>query len=249
MSVLCKALDDILDVQIASKKALAVIIAGHNGSGKSSFWKSKLSDKFQIPLLNADRMLLSILPEPDVDTGRIPIWAQRLRDGDERWMKVAQKGIAAFVDHAVERKVAFAYETVFSYWSENLDGTFSSKVDLVQKLQQNGYFVLLVFVGLISADLSWLRVQSRVKDGGHNVPMDKIYSRFPRTQKAIGHALSVVNASILVDNSRSFEEAFTIGHIQIERRTVFDIRCSPKCPVEISTWLDAISPKGEKSIK
>lgn len=46
-------------------KPVAFVLAGHNGSGKSTLWRERLSDALRIPLINADRMMLSILPEPD----------------------------------------------------------------------------------------------------------------------------------------------------------------------------------------
>jgi predicted ABC-type ATPase len=57
------------------------VLAGHNGSGKSTMWNKRLSDRLKIPLINADRLTLSILP----DRSPIPTWAQSFRDNDERW--------------------------------------------------------------------------------------------------------------------------------------------------------------------
>jgi len=61
----------------------AIILAGHNGSGKSTMWYEYLSEKLQIPLINADRMMLSILPE----MRPIPEWATHIRDKHEGWME------------------------------------------------------------------------------------------------------------------------------------------------------------------
>jgi predicted ABC-type ATPase len=52
-----------------------------------------------------------------------------------------------------------------------------------------------------------MRVASRVAMGGHAVPDDVLYRRFPKTRTAISHALSVVDAAVLVDNSRDQEHA------------------------------------------
>lgn len=67
MNSLSKAMDRVLETQEASGKPLAIILAGHNGSGKSTMWKKHLSDRLQIPLINADRMMVSILPEANRD--------------------------------------------------------------------------------------------------------------------------------------------------------------------------------------
>jgi hypothetical protein len=44
-------------------------------------WRSVLADRLEMPLINADRMMLSILPEPGEDR-QLVAWAARLRDQD-----------------------------------------------------------------------------------------------------------------------------------------------------------------------
>jgi predicted ABC-type ATPase len=62
---LAAAGDRVLRAQAASKRPLGVVLAGHNGSGKSTMWRKHLSPRIRIPLVNADRMMLAVLPEPD----------------------------------------------------------------------------------------------------------------------------------------------------------------------------------------
>ena len=119
MPSLPDAVDQILAAQRESGKALAIILAGHNGSGKSTMWRESLAGAIQIPLINADRMMMSILPE--ANSGRLPEWATRIRDSDLGWMQVAQKGVESFVAQAMAHRVPFAMETVFSHW-RNLGG-------------------------------------------------------------------------------------------------------------------------------
>jgi len=69
-------------------------------------------------------------------------------------------------------------------------------------MQNAGYFVLLFFVGLSSAQVSEGRVLSRVAQGGHGVDRRKIISRFPRTQKAVSMAIGESDAAVPTDNSR-----------------------------------------------
>jgi predicted ABC-type ATPase len=236
------AVDEILAAQRQTKKPLAIILAGHNGSGKSTMWRKTLSEQLQIPLVNADRMMLSILPEPLSD-GALEEWARNLRDTDEAWMQVAQKGVQSFVGHAMQLKVPFAFETVFSYWEPQEDGTVASKLDLIRDMQAAGYFVLLFFVGLANVELSILRVQTRVADNGHDVEMDRLLRRFPKTQKAIGEAAKIADASIFTDNSRDQKLAFTVCRIQLGEQPLFDVRNeSARVPPAILEWLDRVSP-------
>ncbi|MDB5596618.1 MAG: hypothetical protein JWM36_3579 [Hyphomicrobiales bacterium] len=242
MTTLRQAVDRMLAAQAASLKPLGVILAGHNGSGKSTMWREHLSGKFQIPLVNADRMMLSILPEPR--RKRLPKWAAQIRDDDESWMRVSQKGVEAFVANAMINKVPFAMETVFSHWRELPEGRIESKITLIEQMQAAGYFVLLCFVGLENAAQSVARVETRVSTGGHAVPLQKLLDRFPRTQRAIRMAASVADATILADNSSDESTAFTVCRIQLGEEAVFDVRTPdlPPPPRAVSAWLDIVSP-------
>jgi predicted ABC-type ATPase len=111
LNTLVAALEAVLDSQRGTLKPLAVVVAGHNGSGKSTMWRRSLSDRLRIPLVNADRLMLSILPEALGDRHLVP-WAAQLRDTDRGWMGVAQQGVQAFVGHAMAARVPFAMETV-----------------------------------------------------------------------------------------------------------------------------------------
>lgn len=227
-----------------TKKPHAVILAGHNGSGKSTLWSKYMADLFRIPLINADRMMLSVLPETVSGDGAkkpLPSWAVALRDANPSWMHVAQKGVEAFVAQAMAHQVPFAMETVFSYWDEQPDGKVRSKIDLIRQLQDKGYFVWLLFVGLSNANLSILRVQTRVASGGHAVDQEKLISRFPRTQKAIHAALNVADAVILTDNSRTMKEAFTVCRIQRQNERIYDCRDGDHpVPSAILEWLNNV---------
>lgn len=236
------AVEMVLARRANESKPLCVVLAGHNGSGKSTMWREHLSAQLQIPLVNADRMMLSILPEPEED-GRLIGWASKLRDNNQNWMAVAQKGVEAFVSQAMARQVPFAMETVFSHWVERSDGTIESKIDLIRQMQAAGYYVLLCFVGLSSAAVSVARVLTRIGQGGHDVNTEKLEQRFPRTQIAIRAASMVADATILVDNSRDKAAAFTVCRIQLRDTALFDLRqaAAPPPPV-ILAWLGILAP-------
>lgn len=226
-------------------KPAAFVLAGHNGSGKSTLWYQRLADRLELPLVNADRLTLSILPEPDLRTRMLPSWAQRLRDEDARWHKLSQDGVGLFRQLIMDRRMPFAYETVFSYWERAADGRHRSKADDIRKMQKAGYFVVLIFVGLTSPELSVLRVQTRKRQGGHDVPLEKLLDRFPRTQAAIGNAAPIADMTIMFDNSRSTDKAFALVRAQLKRRVLFDARdlaldIDPELRSVAAPWLDAI---------
>lgn len=243
MSTVREAVDQVLQTQIASGRPLAIVLAGHNGSGKSTMWRKLLAPALKMPLINADRMMLSILPEPA--NGRLPGWAAALRDENQDWMRVAQKGVEAFVAQAMGHGVPFAMETVFSHWRDLGDGRIESKIDRIREMQDAGYFVLLIFVGLSDAQLSIGRVLTRATEGGHNVEVQKLVDRFPRTQQAIAAAAAVADAAVLTDNSREPAQAFTVCRIQIGEEEIFDIRADDEGepPSSIRAWLEIVSPR------
>ena len=242
MTDLAEAVEQVLQSQIASEKPLAIIVAGHNGAGKSTMWNERLAPELKIPLVNADRMMLSILPEPRA--GRLPTWAQELRDSNTSWMGVAQQGVDAFVVQAMSRKVPFAVETVFSHWKPRDDGSVESKIDRITELQEAGYFVLLLFVGLSDVQLSVGRVMTRIAKGGHAVEIGRLLGRYPRTQTAIRAALPIADAAILLDNSREETAAFTVCRIQMKAAEVYDLRAEATgAAPEILAWLDVVAPR------
>ena len=243
MTSLKKAVTHVLTAQKKSKKPLAIVLAGHNGSGKSTMWYSHLADQLQIPLINADRMMLSILPE--VDAGRsLPSWASNLRDKNDSWMGVAQRGVQAFVAQAMAKQVPFAMETVFSHWVDLGNGQYESKIDQIKQMQAEGYYVILFFVDLTSSQLSIARVNTRVSAGGHDVAINKLTERFPRTQKAISMAAKVADAAILVDNSQEPSKAFSVCRIQMLDQEVYDVRNEPSnAPLAVLKWINVVSPR------
>ncbi|AEU38563.1 zeta toxin family protein [Granulicella mallensis] len=216
-------LDSLLKIAAAEGKPIALVLAGHNGSGKSTLWYDRLADGLQIPLVNADRLTLSLLPPVDEDQ-KLKQWAERLRDGDERWQKLSQDGVQLFMGLIMDQGMSFAFETVFSYLEQQPDGSFKSKTDTITTLQEHGYFVILLFVGLASAELSILRVATRKMHGGHSVPDAKLKSRYPRTQQAIRIASEVADMTLMFDNSRSLKHAFSLVRAQRKTAVLFDCR-------------------------
>jgi len=223
------------------------VLAGHNGSGKSTLWYDRLADDLQIPLVNADRLTLSLLPP--AGTGKnLKAWASRLRDEDERWQKLSQDGVQLFMGLAMDQGMPFAFETVFSFLQAQPDGTFKSKTDVIHTLQKHGYYVILLFVGLASAELSILRVSTRKRQGGHDVPEAKLRSRFPRTQQAIRMASEVADLTLMFDNSRNLDHAFTLVRAQSRNKILYDCRDvsfkqDPDLVKIASIWLAKVAPQ------
>lgn len=156
-----------------------VILVGPNGAGKSSLYECHLKG-LSLPFINAD-----IIARTLVDAGA---------PAGEETERLAAGLAERRRNEMVNRKESFITETVFS-------DPVGAKVGVLRAAQATGYTVVLLFVCVESAELSMLRVQTRVQAGGHNVPLDKIAARYERLRRNVKEALTFVDLAILVDNS------------------------------------------------
>jgi len=128
------------------------------------------------------------------------------------------------------------------------DGSYESKVEIIQPLQRAGDYVVLLFVALVSAELSVLIVSTRRSQGGHDVPLDKLHQRFPRTQRAIRHAAPIADMTLMFDNSRTPGKAFALVRAQRRQQVLFDCRDERySAAAELRTiathWIDKVAGK------
>lgn len=75
-------------------------------------------------------------------------------------------------------------------------------MSLIEKAQSNGYEVILLFLALESVNLAIERVEIRVKEGGHNIPLEIIKRRYKAgLRNLFERYIPVVNKWMIVDNS------------------------------------------------
>jgi len=87
----------------------------------------------------------------------------------------------------------FSFETVFSH---------PGKVEIMKKAQAMGYKVYLYFVATESPEINVYRVKKvRVPQAGHDVPEEKIRSRYYRSLKLIHQASQFAYQAFFFDNS------------------------------------------------
>lgn len=89
---------------------------------------------------------------------------------------------------------SFAFETVMSS---------SDKVEFLKNAHQRGYRNYLYFVATDAPEINISRVKHRVKTGGHDVPVDKITSRYYRSMELLWEAVKYTNRAYIFDNSGS----------------------------------------------
>ncbi|TXI78895.1 MAG: hypothetical protein E6Q44_10265 [Flavobacteriales bacterium] len=108
--------------------------------------------------------------------------------------RVAQLIAQFLYDELLTAKRKFSLETVFSH---------PNKLELMKRAKAMGYKVYLYFISTEDPAINVQRVKDiRVKQGGHDVPKDKIISRYHRTMANLPEALSIAYHAYLWDNSK-----------------------------------------------
>jgi predicted ABC-type ATPase len=101
--------------------------------------------------------------------------------------------LADFIRHKLlKTQTSFTFETVMS--SED-------KVAFMQKAQKAGFRTYLYFVATEDVEINVSRVKHRVETGGHDVPHDKIVSRYARSLGLLSDAVTYANRAYIFDNS------------------------------------------------
>jgi predicted ABC-type ATPase len=75
------------------------------------------------------------------------------------------------------------------------------KPKLLQRAKQKGYFIRLFFIGTGNPQINAARIANRVMEGGHDVPISKIISRYYKSIANCNLLVPVVNRLYVYDNS------------------------------------------------
>jgi len=156
-----------------------IIIAGPNGAGKTTFARAFLPQEAAVlRFINADLIAAGLSPfSPE----RMAISAGRL--------------MLKEIESCVQRGEDFAFETTLSGlgW-----------LRCIKEWQGLGYLVSLYFLSLQSDDMAILRVAERVRQGGHDIPVDTIRRRFYSGLRNFKqHYQHAVNEWTHYDNSKN----------------------------------------------
>ncbi len=139
---------------------------------------------------------------------------------------------ADFIRHQLlEKKISFTFETVMSS---------QDKVDFLQKAQEAGYRTYLYFIATQDPIVNISRVQNRVRLGGHDVPQDKIVSRYYRSLELLSKAVKYTNRAYIFDNST--QDRLWIAQIDNGKEFIF------KCE-NVPDWVERYLLKGQRDGK
>ena len=140
------------------RKPILIIIVGPNGSGKTSITFDILQHDWakDCEYINPDNIARDIFGD----------W-----NSSEAVLKAAQLSTQMREDFITQGK-SLVFETVLSA---------PDKIDFIRKAKNKGYFIRLFFVGTESPRINASRIAQRVIEGGHDVPITKIISRYGKS--------------------------------------------------------------------
>jgi predicted ABC-type ATPase len=185
-----------------SEQPVFLIVAGPNGSGKSSSYRDTEIEQSgrTIWIVNPDVLTLRIL---EVE-GLALLEANR----------AAVERIETWIEASMDVHKSVGVETVLS------TGKYRR---LVAKAKDLGFAVWLIYVVLDTPERNVERVRLRVRKGGHDVPEDKIRTRYARSLAQFPWFLDQADEAWIYDNSGAQPRRVgekSGGVIALDERTV-----------------------------
>ena len=106
----------------------------------------------------------------------------------------AARQAEALRNELLDRKADFSFETVLST---------ERNILLLQKAKEAGYEVQCIYVLTCNEEINVARVRARTAAGGHDVPEEKIRSRYHKALALLPSVISVCDIILIYDNSES----------------------------------------------
>ena len=189
--------DDSAWKEYLDRRPIIVAVAGPNGAGKSTFVETHLSNT-GLRFLNADVVAREFEINP-YDSAKV---------------------VAALRTELVTQRESFIFETVFS-------DPVGDKLGFLKHASESGYAVILCFIGIASVHASEQRVAMRASQGGHDVPIEKLKTRFPRTQSNLAVAIHQLPCVLVFDND-DLRTPFRLAAVFINGKAAAIKRPSPR---------------------
>ena len=166
------------------KKPILIVVAGPNGSGKTSTTRLVIKHEWaeQCAYINPDEIAQSKFGD-----WNNPKAVLQAVEYCEEWREQLLK----------EHK-DFIFETVLSS-----DG----KVDFLKRAKEEGYFIRVFFICTETPSINAARIAKRVMEGGHDVPIQKIISRYLKAITNVTRVAAFADRAYFYDNSVDNQEA------------------------------------------
>lgn len=199
------------------------MFAGPNGSGKSTI-KSYLPEKLLGKYVNPDEIESEIKRTGFLNLDNFDVRADEAEvlEFFRRSVLLEKAGLTEQAERLkfAANRIDFSDVNVIAYFASvaadfirrklvqsNQTLTFETvmssadKTDFFAEAQAAGYRTYLYFVATESPEINLSRVRIRVKAGGHDVPADKIKSRYTRSLELLWAAIQHANRAYIFDNS------------------------------------------------
>jgi predicted ABC-type ATPase len=172
------------------QKPVLIIIAGPNGSGKTSLTEELLGHHWikGCTYVNPDTIANEVFGD----------W-----NSSESVFKAAQYA-EQIREKCLEDNKSLIFETVFS---------IQDKIDFIKKAKDKGYFVRLFFVGTNHPSINASRIAHRVMEGGHDVPITKIINRYSKSISNCAIISTFVDRLYVYDNSVDYQEPILLFRV------------------------------------
>ncbi|GHT44144.1 ATPase AAA [Bacteroidia bacterium] len=160
------------------KKPELIIIAGPNGSGKTSITGKILKHEWieGCVYINPDNIARDLFGD----------W------NSPESVREAACYAAEQREKCLSNQEGLIFETVLSA---------PDKLEFVKRAYELGYFIRLFFVGTDHPSINASRVANRVLEGGHDVPISKIVNRYAKSIANCCQIVSIVDRMYVYDNS------------------------------------------------
>lgn len=155
-----------------------IIIAGPNGSGKTSITQKFLHHEWAggTTYINPDQVAKDMFGD----------W-----NNSAAVLKAANY-CSELRERCLAEKKSFVFETVFSA---------QDKIDFVIRAKQAGFFIRIFFISTSNPAINASRIAKRVMKGGHDVPITKIISRYNKSIQNCKIVASIIDRLYVYDNS------------------------------------------------
>jgi len=160
------------------EKPRLIVVAGPNGSGKTSITQQ---------LLMHEWMDGCVYVNPDfIARDEFGDW-----NAPDAIMQAARRS-AEIREHCLTEGRSLAFETVLSA---------PDKMDFIRRAGDAGFFIRLFFVGTDDPSINAKRVAMRVMEGGHDVPIPKIIGRYTKSLAYCSVVTWLADRTYVYDNS------------------------------------------------
>jgi predicted ABC-type ATPase len=192
-----------------TKKPSLYVIAGPNGSGKTTFSKKFLPDYVEcLEFVNVDLIAKGLSPFTP-----------------ERAILQAGRIMLEQIHSLGNRGIDFGFETTLAG---------KTYIKLLNELKRKGYSIHLFFLWVKNVKLALERIELRVQQGGHSIPEATVRRRFRRGIFNFFHEYQpIVDSWVIFDNSEDIPQMIAFkesGKLEILDPALFNMLLKHKDP-------------------